>query len=72
MHEEFDLLDLADEIAEIARVTVDPRTARQLLHLVSRILARAGLAGLDDDDDDDGDGGGDEPPGHLASEAARS
>jgi division protein CdvB (Snf7/Vps24/ESCRT-III family) len=38
-----DLAQLAREIAEIARTTKDPDTARQLLELVEMLLREAGL-----------------------------
>jgi hypothetical protein len=38
-----DILDLASEIAEIARMTTDPDTGRCLMRLVHRMLTEAGL-----------------------------
>lgn len=59
MRGEFDPVDLADELAEIARATRDPATATRLLDLTQRLLAGAGL-------EEDDDGGGEMPNGWRA------
>ncbi|HEY7581085.1 MAG TPA: hypothetical protein VH855_26115 [Acetobacteraceae bacterium] len=51
----FSITDLADEMAEIARATTDPETARRLMQLVVRLLEQAGLPPEDDE------GGGESP-----------
>jgi hypothetical protein len=56
---DMDLLDLADELAEIARVTNDPATGRRLMQLVNRLLTAAGLPP---------EAGGGETPDHWLSE----
>ena len=38
-----DLVDLASEIADIARSTTDPETGLRLMRLVHRLLTEAGL-----------------------------
>ena len=53
----FDAVAVADELAEIARLTRDADTAARLLNLVRRLLAGADLEA------DDGDGGGELPAG---------
>jgi hypothetical protein len=57
MWNELDPLELAHELAEIARTTRDSETGTRLLELVKRLLADAGLP-------DDDDIGGGEPPTH--------
>jgi hypothetical protein len=51
-----DLVDLASEVAEIARATTDAGTAVRLMELVNRLLTEAGLP------EEDAEGGGDLPP----------
>jgi hypothetical protein len=53
-----DPMGLAREIAEIARTTTDPVTARRLLEVADRLLTEAGLP-------DGSEGGGELPPGPL-------
>lgn len=48
-----DLIELASEIAEIARSSQEPSTAGKLWHLANRLLAEAGLP----DDEKDASGG---------------
>jgi hypothetical protein len=43
MNSNFDIVDLASEIAEIARTTTDPDTGHSLMRLVHRLLTEAGL-----------------------------
>jgi len=43
MTEGIDPLELAEELAEIARATRDPRTGQRLMSVVTRLLERAGL-----------------------------
>ena len=38
-----DIVDLASEIADIARSTTDPETGMRLMRLVHRLLTEAGL-----------------------------
>jgi hypothetical protein len=52
---EIDLVELADELVEIARKTSDPETGYLLLEVVHRLLTAAGLPR------DDETGGGDSP-----------
>jgi hypothetical protein len=40
---EIDLMELAGELAEIARKTSDPATGGQLIRVVNRLLTEAGL-----------------------------
>jgi hypothetical protein len=64
MTSQIDLTELAREIAEIARTTLDPATAARLLELADRLLTAAGLP------DDGKASGGDLPPSdwrHSAS-----
>ncbi len=56
----FNILPVADEIAEIARTTRDPETARLLMELVHRLLEEAGLP------KDDEPGGGELPNGWIS------
>ena len=56
-----DLLELADELAEIARTTTDAATGERLMQVVERLLSDSGLPS------DDSSGGG-MPPGRLHSE----
>ena len=58
MTPQIDRVELASEIADIARTTTDPETARRLLQLADRLLSEAGLPGA-------GHGGGDLPPGPV-------
>lgn len=58
---EIDVVELAQELAEIARTTSDQDTGRRLMALVSRLLNAAGLP------PDNADGGG-EPPSSWTSE----
>ncbi len=55
MTNKVDPVDLARELAEIARTTTDPETGRRLAELVKRLLAAAGLP------PDDEAGGGEVP-----------
>jgi hypothetical protein len=43
MNNSSDMVDLANEIAEIARTTTDPDTGHRLMRLVHRLLTEAGL-----------------------------
>jgi hypothetical protein len=61
MTNNLDLVDLAREIAEIARTTTDPETGRLLTELVTTLLEEAGLP-------PDDDKGGGEPPSHWISD----
>ena len=61
MTSEFDLVQLATEITEVASTTTDPETASRLLDLADRLLTEAGFP-------DAGWGGGDMPPNGLLSE----
>jgi hypothetical protein len=56
-----DLLELADELAEIARRTTDEITGERLMKVVERLLTENGLPS-------DDNGGGELPPGRLLSE----
>ena len=58
MTPEIDLVELASEIAEIARTAADSATAAKLLALADRLRSEAGLPSA---------GGGDPPPGPLHS-----
>ena len=60
--EETDLVELADELAEIARTTRDPATGQRLMSVVKRLLELAGLPPEDE--------GGGEPPTPWVSEPA--
>jgi hypothetical protein len=40
---DLDPIEIADAIAAIASTTLEPETARQLMELVERLLAAAGL-----------------------------
>jgi len=60
---ETDVVELARELAEIARTTIDPDTARLLMEVVDRLLTEAGLP-------PDGGAGGGEPPTSWISEPA--
>ncbi len=51
-----DIVNLAEELAEIASLTTDPEAARRLMQVVKRLLAAAGLPR-----DDDCGGGGSVP-----------
>ena len=53
-----DLVELAGEMAEIARTTTDADAAVKLLRLVERLLTEVGLPDSDADE-----GGGEPPPG---------
>ena len=53
-----DLVELADELTEIASTTSDSVAAVRLMELANRLLTAAGLP------DDDTEGGGDLPPSH--------
>jgi hypothetical protein len=55
MTERTDIVDLANEIADIARQTSDPDTGRLLMDLVHRLWTEAGLGS------DETSGGGDLP-----------
>ena len=50
-----DIVDLASEIADIARSTTDAETGVRLMRLVHRLLTEAGL---DPEPDQDGPGAG--------------
>lgn len=52
---DFDVLSLADELAEIARTATDETTGQRLMEIVHRLMTEAGLP-------DDVDEGGGEPP----------
>jgi hypothetical protein len=52
MDDSNDIVELAREIADIARTTTDPETGRFLMELVERLLMEAGLP------PDDAEGGG--------------
>jgi hypothetical protein len=41
MTNKIDIVELAHEIAEIARTTTDPETGRLLIELVNKLLSRA-------------------------------
>jgi len=56
---EMDLMELADELAEIARTTNDPATGAQLMRVVNRLLTEVGLPP---------EAGGGETPDHWLSE----
>jgi len=56
-----DLLELAEELAEIARKTTDEIAGERLMKLVERLLTESGLPS------DDNSGGG-MPPGRRLSE----
>ena len=56
-----DLVDLADELADIAGKTTDRRTGEFLMDLVHRLWTEAGL---------EPDAGGGEAPGQVLMEAA--
>jgi hypothetical protein len=43
MNSNSDIVELASEIAEIARTTTDPEAGRRLMQLVHRLLTEAGL-----------------------------
>ena len=43
MNNSSDMVDLANEIAEIARTTTDADTGHRLMRLVHRLLTEAGL-----------------------------
>ena len=43
MAQNSDIVDLANEIADIARGTTDPETGLRLMRLVHRLLTQAGL-----------------------------
>jgi hypothetical protein len=43
MTDEIDAVELARELAEIARTTTDPRTGELLIELINRLLGGAGL-----------------------------
>lgn len=57
-----DVVDLADELAEIARTTTDPVTGARLMEVVKRLLEHAGLP--------PGEAGGGELPAPQVSEPA--
>ena len=46
-----DIVDLASEIADIARIPTDPETGMRLMRLVHRLLTEAGLDPEPDPDD---------------------
>jgi len=60
--DDFDLVALADVLAEIARATRNPEAGRRLIAVVGQLLAQAGLPPAPP-------GGGD-PPGFRLREAA--
>jgi len=60
MSEEIDPLELADELAEIARTTRDSITGERLMSLVRRLMEQAGLP--------PDEAGGGEPPNSWLSE----
>jgi hypothetical protein len=64
MTDRIDPVELADELAEVARTTTDAATGARLIKIVKRLLENAGLS------PDHEDGGGDLPPTPLASETA--
>jgi hypothetical protein len=43
MTNKIDIVELAHEVAEIARTTTDPKTGRLLIELVNKLLRGAGL-----------------------------
>lgn len=43
MNDKTDIVELARELAEIARTTTDQETGRRLVELVERLLGEAGL-----------------------------
>ena len=55
MNDTIDAVELAHELAEIARTTTDADTGRRLIEVVERLLVAAGLPL------DDGEGGGELP-----------
>jgi hypothetical protein len=64
MSERTEIVDLADELAEIARETPDGQTGRLLMELVHRLWMGAGL-------DADEEYGGGELPGEPLMEPVR-
>lgn len=60
MSEAIEPLELADELAEIARTTRDPLTGQRLMSLVRRLMEQAGLP--------PDEAGGGEPPNSWLSE----
>jgi hypothetical protein len=63
MSSEIDYVELASEIAEIARTTTDPDTGGKLVKLAGRLLCEAGVP-------DHEHGGGGALPGGWPSETA--
>jgi hypothetical protein len=61
MRDRIDIVELAGELAEIARTTRDAATGTRLMHVVDRLLGEAGLPPLV---------GGGEPPAGWLSEPA--
>jgi len=43
MNDRIDIVELARELAEIARTTTDQKTGRLLMELIERLLQEAGL-----------------------------
>jgi hypothetical protein len=66
MSGEIDIVELAYEIAEVARTTSDPEAGLWLTELAKRLLEAAGLATTHDEE------GGGEPPTHWLSAPADS
>jgi hypothetical protein len=60
MTDRINIVELADELAEIARATTDAAAGARLMKVVDRLLAEAGLP------PDDETGGGDLPTGRLS------
>jgi hypothetical protein len=60
MIDQNDILELADELAEIARTTSDAGTGMRLMKIVSRLFVEAGLPRPGHEP-----GGGDPPTGWL-------
>lgn len=61
MTDKTNIVELADELAEIAKTTSDPATGMRLMKIVERLLVEAGLSPPDHED-----GGGDVPTGWLS------
>jgi hypothetical protein len=59
--DKINIVELADELAEIARTTSDTATGVRLMKIVKRLLAEAGLRPPDHEA-----GGGDPPTGWLS------
>jgi hypothetical protein len=44
--DQIDVIELARELAEIARTTTDAKTGERLIELINRLLREAGLPGF--------------------------